>query len=113
MTITRLGVICLFALVFECTAQTPNPKLVKAGGRHALLVDGSPYLVLGAQIGNSSALPSVLPKVWPAVEAMQINTVEAPIYWEQIEPQPGSFDWTNVDALIEGARTHHLHLILL
>jgi beta-galactosidase GanA len=113
MTITRLGVICLFALVFECTAKTPNPKLVKAGGRHALLVDGSPYLVLGAQIGNSSAWPSVLPKVWPAVEAMHVNTVEAPVYWEQIEPQPGSFDWTNVDALIEGARTHHLHLILL
>jgi len=113
MTITRLGVICIFALVFECTAQTPAPKLVSAGGRHALLVDGSPYLVLGAQIGNSSAWPSVLPKVWQAVEAMHVNTVEAPVYWEQIEPRPGSFDWTNVDALIEGARTHHLHLILL
>ena len=117
MTITRLGVICLFALVFECTAhtqtQTPAPQLVFSGGRHALLVDGSPYLVLGAQIGNSSAWPSVLPKVWQAVEAMHVNTVEAPVYWEQIEPRPGSFDWTNVDALIEGARTHHLHLILL
>jgi hypothetical protein len=78
-----------------------------------LLVDGAPYLVLGAQIGNSSAWPSVLPKVWSAVEAMHVNTVEAPVYWEQIEPQPGSFDWTNVDALIEGARAHHLHLILL
>ena len=55
MTITRLGVICLFALVFECTAQTPTPKLVSAGGRHALLVDGSPYLVLGAQIAGCAA----------------------------------------------------------
>ncbi len=117
MTINRLSVICLFALVFECTAhtqsQTPAPQLVFSGGRHALLVDGSPYLVLGAQIGNSSAWPSVLPKVWQAVEAMHVNTAEAPVYWEQIEPQPGRFDWTNVDALIEGARTHHLHLILL
>jgi hypothetical protein len=76
-------------------------------------VDGSPYLVLGAQIGNSSAWPSLLPKVWPAIEAMHANTVEAPVYWEQIEPQPGRFDWTNVDALIEGARANHLHLILL
>jgi Domain of unknown function (DUF5597)/Beta-galactosidase len=121
MTITRLGVICLFALVFECVGQTqaqtqtqtPAPKLVSSNGRHALLVDGSPYLVLGAQIGNSSAWPSVLPKVWQAVEAMHVNTAEAPVYWEQIEPQPGTFDWTNVDALIEGARTNHLHLILL
>ena len=44
---------------------------------------------------------------------MHVNTAEAPVYWEQIEPQPGSFDWTNVDALIDGARAHHLHLVLL
>src|SRR4051812_25105034 len=86
----------------------------RVGRRTARLARGRlSVLVLGAQIGNSSAWPSVLPKVWPAVEAMHVNTVEAPVYWEQIEPQPGSFDWTNVDALIEGARTHHLHLILL
>ena len=55
----------------------------------------------------------MLPDVWPALEAMHVNTAEAPVYWEQIEPQPGQFDWTNVDALIDGARTHHLHLIVL
>jgi hypothetical protein len=103
----------LLASSVASLAQTPAPKLVSEGGRHALLVDGTPYLVLGAQIGNSSSWPSVLPKVWPALEAMHVNTAEAPVYWEQIEPQPGSFDWTNVDALIDGAREHHLHLILL
>ena len=35
-----------------CEGQTPAPKLVSENGRHALLVDGTPYLVLGAQIGN-------------------------------------------------------------
>jgi beta-galactosidase GanA len=39
--------------------------------------------------------------------------VEAPVYWEQLEPQPGTFDFTNVDALIEQARQHSVHLILL
>jgi beta-galactosidase GanA len=40
-------------------------------------------------VNNSSAWPSMLPKVWPAVEALHANTVEMPIYWEQFEPQQG------------------------
>lgn len=103
----------LLAVSIVALGQTPAPKLAAEDGRHALLVDGAPYLVLGAQIGNSSAWPEVLPKVWPALEALHVNTAEAPVYWEQIEPQPGNFDWTNVDALIDGAREHHLHLVLL
>lgn len=112
-TILKLAELSLLFLSAASLAQTPAPKLVSEGGRHALLVDGAPYLVLGAQIGNSSAWPAVLPKVWPALEAMHVNTAEAPVYWEQIEPQPGTFDWTSVDALIDGAREHHLHLVLL
>lgn len=105
-------VLLLWTLPLTCVAQ-PAPKLVEKGGRHALLVDGSPYLVLGAQIGNSSSWPEVLPDVWPALEALHVNTAEAPVYWEQMEPEPGRFDWTNVDALLDGARAHHLHLIVL
>ncbi len=104
---------CAAGLLLPASAQTPAPKLVEQNGRHALLVDGAPYLVLGAQINNSSSWPAVLPQVWPALEAMHVNTAEAPVYWEQIEPRPGTFDWTNVDALLDGARAHHLHLILL
>jgi hypothetical protein len=74
----------LLAIPFAAPAQTPAPKLVSENGRHALLVDGTPYLVLGAQIGNSSSWPVVLPDVWPALEAMHVNTAEAPVYWEQL-----------------------------
>ncbi len=70
-----------------CAADAP--KLVEKDGRHALMVDGAPFLVLGAQINNSSSWPAVLPKVWPALEAMHVNTAEAPMYWEQMEPEPG------------------------
>jgi len=45
--------------------------------------------------------------------ALHANTVEAPVYWEQFEPQPGRFDFTNVDAIVEGARAHNLHVVLL
>jgi len=89
------------------------PKLIKQDGRFAFLVDGKPFLILGAQINNSSGWPASLPEVWPAIEAMHANTVEAPVYWEQMEPSPGKFDFTNVDELVKQARDHHAYLVLL
>ena len=69
--------------------------------------------MLGAQVNNSSAWPAFLPKVWPAIEAIQANTVEMPVYWEQMEPQQRHFDFSVVDTLLSQAREHHLHLVLL
>jgi beta-galactosidase GanA len=89
------------------------PRLIKKDGRFALLVNGRPYLILGAQINNSSAWPASLSEVWPAIEAMHANTVEAPVYWEQMEPQPGNFDFSVVDELLKQAREHRVHLVLL
>ena len=57
----------------------PIPEIVKKDGRYALLVDGAPYLILGAQCHNSSAWPAMLPKVWPAIEYLHANTLEIPI----------------------------------
>lgn len=89
------------------------PRLINRDGRHALMIDGAPYTVMAAQLHNSSAWPAVLPSVWPSVEALHANTLEAPVYWEQFEPTPGHFDVTNVDALIDQSRQHGVHLILL
>jgi beta-galactosidase GanA len=89
------------------------PKIVQKDGRYALLVDGKPYLILGGQIHNSSAWPSELPQVWESMAALHANTMAAPVYWEQFEPEEGRFDFSNVDKLVEGARAHNLHLILL
>jgi beta-galactosidase GanA len=89
------------------------PHIVQKDGRYALLVDGAPYLILGAQVNNSSAWPAMLPKVWPAMEFLHVNTVEIPVYWEQFEPQPGQFDYSVIDALLSGAREHKLHLVVL
>jgi hypothetical protein len=90
-----------------------NTHIASKDGRFALIVDGKPYLMLGAQINNSSSWASTFPQVWPALEAMHVNTVEAPVYWEQLEPEPGRFDFSSVDQLVNGAREHHLHLVIL
>ncbi len=95
-----------------CQAAEP-PRLVQQDGRYALLVDGKPFLILGGQIHNSSSWPSELPQVWDSMAALHANTIEAPVYWEQMESQPGKFDFTNVDAVVNGAREHHLHVVLL
>lgn len=89
------------------------PRIIEKGGRYALLVDGRPYLILGGQIHNSSGWPTELPQVWQSMEALHANTVEAPVYWEQLEAQEGHFDFANVDQIVEGARAHDLHVVLL
>ena len=75
-----------------------------ATGDHALMVDGAPFLVLGAQMNNSSAWPAMLPKVWPAVKKLQANTLSVPIAWEQVEPVEGKFDFSFLDTLLTEAR---------
>ena len=89
------------------------PEIREQEGRHALFVDGSPFLILGGQAHNSSAWPGMLPSVWIAVEKMHANTLEVPIYWEQIEAQQGKFDFSLIDTLLLQARAHHVHLVLL
>ena len=94
-------------------AQSAMPHFEQQGSRHALVVDGKPYLMLGAQINNSSSWESTLPQVWPALADLHANTVEAPVYWEAMEPSEGKFDFAGVDRLVEGARAHNLRLVLL
>ena len=89
------------------------PRLVEQNGRHALMVDGAPFLMLADQVNNSSAWPGSMPKVWPTMEFLHVNTVEAPVYWEMLEPKLGQFDYSLVDMLLTQAREHHVHLVLL
>jgi len=103
----------VWSSLYAQTAGASLPRIVQKEGRYALFVDDAPYLILGVQVNNSSAWPSMLPKVWPAVEALHANTVEMPIYWEQLEPEQGRFDYSVLDALLTQAREHNVHLILL
>ena len=91
----------------------PLPSIVEKDGHYALLVDGEPYLMLGVQANNSSAWPAYLDKVWPAAETLHANTVELPIYWEQLEATQGKCDFSVVDLILKQARDHRLRLVLL
>jgi beta-galactosidase GanA len=89
------------------------PRLVQEQGRATLMVDGQPFFLLGAQVDNSSGWPERLSAVWPAAERLRLNTLEVPVYWEQMEPVKGTFDFSVVDAVLQQARTHKTRLVLL
>ena len=77
-------------------------------------VDGRPFFPLGGQVHNSSAYrPEDMETAWRALELMHANTAEVPVYWEQVEPAEGQFDFSSVDFLLEGARERGLRLVLL
>src|SRR6185369_12691965 len=116
MTRTGLRLLVLLSFLSLPLAAQPAsdlPHIDRSGPHAALIVDGSPYLILGAQVNNSSAWPSTMPAVWPAMETLGVNTVEAPIYWEQMEPREGEFDFSMVDTLLSQARAHKVRLVLL
>jgi beta-galactosidase GanA len=108
---------CLLLLAARVPARAadaaPMPRLVSSHGRYELLVDGKPYLILGAQVNNSSNYPAMLPEVWPAIAQVHANTVVMPIAWEQIEPKEGAFDFSFLDLFLAQAREHGVHAVLL
>ncbi|MEG3164378.1 DUF5597 domain-containing protein [Sphingomonas sp. PB2P19] len=93
--------------------QTAVPRIETRDGRHALIVDGAPFLMLSAQVNNSSNYASQLPAVWPMLDRLHANTVEIPVAWEQIEPTEGKFDFSFVQALLDQARAHDKRVVLL
>ena len=103
----------VFGTSFGQNGIATMPKIIEKDGHHALLVDGQPFLMLGGQAHNSSGWPGMLPHVWCAIESMHANTLEVPIYWEQIEAQTGKFDFSLIDTLLKQGREHKVHLVLL
>lgn len=84
-------------------------------GLSTLFVDGKPFVAFGGEIHNSSSssLTYMSEQVWPFLRGLHLNTVIVPVYWEQIEPIKGNFDFTLVDGIIRQAREEQVRLVLL
>jgi hypothetical protein len=116
MKITARQLVSSFGFVMLAAAgaaAAPIPELVQKDGRHALMVDGAPFVMFGGQAQNSSNYPLALNKVWAAIKDMNANTLEIPVAWEQIEQVEGKFDFSYVDTLVAEARKNKVRLVLL
>lgn len=101
----------LFALLSakKTFSQNNLPYLAKKGTTTQLIVEGKPFIILGGELGNSSATtPQYMQPVWGKLKTMNLNTVLVPVYWELIEAQEGKFDnkkWT-IKRHLNGDQTH-------
>lgn len=59
--IHRLLSSLLLACISAPSSAEAVPHPIQQNGRHALIVDGAPQLILGAQTNNSSNYPADLP----------------------------------------------------
>src|SRR5271157_4109323 len=109
----RLCVLLACAASLALAQSKPIPQLVKTGDKFTLLVDGKPFIMLGGQVGNFSALPDRMDRARDAFRAMNLNTVEYPVYWNVIEPEEGKFDFSGFDQILRGLRAQGLRAVIL
>ncbi|MGB7763190.1 MAG: DUF5597 domain-containing protein [Bryobacteraceae bacterium] len=120
MILRTLGFTAILASLASTAAfpqakpSTNIPHLEKHGTATQLIVDGKPFLVLGAELNNSSASSmEYMRPLWSKIAATNLNTVLATVSWELMEPEEGRFDFSLVDGLLQDARRYNLRLILL
>lgn len=111
LPITRLGASFLCACVLLLAEP---PRLEKRGHVTQLIVDGKPFLMVAAELHNSSSSSlDYMASIWPRLAALPLNTVLTPLSWELVEPQEGKYDFALVDGLLKQAREHKLRIVFL
>lgn len=107
-------ILIINSIYLEVFGQFMGPKLVKKGDKHELIVNEKPFLILGGELGNSTATTMAnMESVWPKMKAMNLNTILVPVYWELIEPEEGKFDFELLKNLISESRKNDLKIVFL
>jgi hypothetical protein len=106
--------VLLATLAGSIAAQSSPARLQKQGTAMQLVVDGRPFLMLGGELGNSSAgCVEDIERIFPKLQRMGLNTVLVPAYWDLTEPTEGTFDFTLTDKVIRQARENQLKVVFL
>jgi hypothetical protein len=112
------AVICALAISAAYAQTRPAdpaiPHLEKRGLATQLIVDGKPFLILGAEPPTSA--PSNLEYLRYMLSVMATthhNTAAIAVAWAWIEPEKGKYDFRIPDAAIEGAKRLNQRTVLV
>lgn len=107
-----IAILCAWLCV--TVIQAADISLHKQGSATQLYVDGKPFVILGGELGNSSASsPADIARIFPKLQRMNLNTVLVPVYWDMVEPVEGDFDFSLIDTTLEEARRCGLKVVFL
>lgn len=89
-------------------------RLDSHGDYARICVDGEPMLIIGGELGNSSASTADdLRHIFPHLRDLGLNTALVPVSWCMIEPAEGEFDMTIVQDILDEARDAGLKVAIL
>ena len=78
-------------------------------GTSRLVQDGKPFIMLGGEMHNSSSSTSLAAESsYRTAKQMGMNSVITVVSWEQLEPEEGRFDFSEIDHIIALANQYGL-----
>lgn len=100
--------------------RTPGARL----GRGALAVGVLALALVTQACGPATATPHVtsayfgmhapgLDTAWPQASVGTVNLTTNGVYWPQLEPAPGTFDFTHLDTVVDQAHAHRAQPLLI
>lgn len=108
----RIALLIAFCAVFFVAGA--EVRLDRTGAAPQLRIDGNPFLILGGELGNSSAsCDADIEAIFPRLARMNLNTVLVPAYWELTEPVEDQYDFSLTDKVIDEARRNGLKVVFL
>ncbi|WP_232189450.1 discoidin domain-containing protein [Cohnella silvisoli] len=127
---SRTMLICLMVSIMACVAVTPavafanetvSEIITLENGKKVISVGGEPYITDGVQIRTDSwrryaGLTNAQMSdkgLFRWARLLNVNVVQVPVAWREVEPSQNVFDYTNVAWSISEAKKYGLKMELL
>ncbi len=114
----HFGLLTLIVSVFltQSCAESAEPAYLAENeyGAVQMIVDGKPFLMLAGELHNSSAsTEEYLALIWPKIKSLNLNSAMIALAWEQFEPVEGQYDFSLIEAIIDGANRYGIKVGLV